>query len=379
MRKSLVTPVRGAWRRVASAGWTLVETPVAAGLAWYIAHTLLGHPQPFFAPTAAALSLSATRVLRGQRALQMIVGVTLGICIGAAVKVVAGPAPAGSGAVAIGVAVLIALVAALALGSGFFGQGFLFVNQTATSAILMMAVAGAATGTQRLLDALIGGGVTLLIAVVLFPTAPLPLIRKAARQVFATLRDTVAHLGELADTGRAADPAWVLAAGQRIHRQLAGLREAQSTARQIAGLAPRRWPDRVRVRRVGEQTAPIDLLAASVLSLVHAAAAAPDAREPLPPALREALQELTSAFAVLGEAGHPDTRRAVARAARARGLAAGAAKTDGRHAQLVGELIEACADDTLRLTGGFGSGGRDPATPPVPPPSKDPTGKSTFG
>ena len=33
MRESLVTPVRGAWRRVAGAGWTLVETPVAAGLA----------------------------------------------------------------------------------------------------------------------------------------------------------------------------------------------------------------------------------------------------------------------------------------------------------------------------------------------------------
>jgi uncharacterized membrane protein YgaE (UPF0421/DUF939 family) len=52
---------------VASARWTLVGTPVAAGLAWYIAHTLLGHPQPFFAPTAAALSLSATRVLRDRR------------------------------------------------------------------------------------------------------------------------------------------------------------------------------------------------------------------------------------------------------------------------------------------------------------------------
>ena len=156
----------------------------------------------------------------------MIVGVALGIGIGTAVKVVVGPAPGGSGAVAIGIAVLIALVAALALGGGFFGQGFLFVNQSATSAILMMAVAGAATGTQRLLDALIGGGATLLIAVVLFPAAPLPLIRDAARQVFAALRDTVARLGELASAGRAADPEWVLAVGQRIHRQLAGLPDA---------------------------------------------------------------------------------------------------------------------------------------------------------
>jgi hypothetical protein len=124
-------------------------------------------------------------VLRGQRALQMIVGVALGIGIGTAVKAVAGP---GSGAVAIGVAVLIALVAALVLGGGFLEQGVLFVNQSVSSAVLMITVAGAATGSERLLDALVGGGVALLIAVILFPVAPLPLIQDAARRVFATLR-----------------------------------------------------------------------------------------------------------------------------------------------------------------------------------------------
>jgi hypothetical protein len=30
--------IRGAGRRVAGAGWNVVQTPVAAGLAWYIAH-----------------------------------------------------------------------------------------------------------------------------------------------------------------------------------------------------------------------------------------------------------------------------------------------------------------------------------------------------
>jgi len=51
---SLSSAVRRARRRVADAGWSIVQTPVAAALAWYIAHTLLGHPQPFFAPVAAA-------------------------------------------------------------------------------------------------------------------------------------------------------------------------------------------------------------------------------------------------------------------------------------------------------------------------------------
>ena len=155
---SLSSAVRRARRRVADAGWSIVQTPVAAALAWYIAHTLLGHPQPFFAPVAAAVSLSKGTLLCGQCALQLIVGVVIAIGVGTAVKAVASSPPGRSSAVAIAVAVLLALVAALAVGGGFFEQGALFVNQSATSAILMIAVAGAATGSERLSDALIGSG-----------------------------------------------------------------------------------------------------------------------------------------------------------------------------------------------------------------------------
>jgi uncharacterized membrane protein YgaE (UPF0421/DUF939 family) len=200
---------------MADAGWNVVQTPAAAGLAWYIAHTLLGHHQPFFAPTAAAVSLSKNKVLRGQRALQLIAGVLLGIGIGTAVKAVAGSARGGSGAIAIAVAVLISFVVALALGGGLFEQGVLFVNQSATSAILMIAVAGTATGSDRLSDALIGSGVTLVITVILFPAAPLPLIQDAVQRVFAALRDTLARLAELPG------PALTTRCGSRVKRETA--------------------------------------------------------------------------------------------------------------------------------------------------------------
>jgi uncharacterized membrane protein YgaE (UPF0421/DUF939 family) len=203
-RSSLCSAVRGARQRVADAGLSIVQTPVAAGLAWYIAHTLLGHHQPFFAPTAAAVSLSKNSVLRGQRALQLMVGVVLGIGIGTAVKAVAGSTPGGSGAVTLGAAAAIALAAALVLGGGLFEQGVLFVNQSVTSAILMIGVAGTATGSERLSDALVGGGVALVITVIVFPAPPLPLIRDAVGQVYAALRDTLARLAELASTGEMA-------------------------------------------------------------------------------------------------------------------------------------------------------------------------------
>jgi hypothetical protein len=280
--------VRGARRRVADAGWSVVQTPVAAGLAWYIAHTLLGHHDPFFAPTAAAVALSKTRVLRGQRALQLIVGVVLGIGVGTAVKAVAGSTPGGSGAVAIGVAAMIALFAAPVVGGGFFEQGVLFVNQSATSAILMIAVTGN---------------------------------RRAARYARGTVR-----------SGPDARPGMGSCRGQRIHHQLAGLQEACTTARQVAGFAPRRFPERSAVRRVSEQAATIDLLVAGVLSLAHASTSGPGAQPPPSSALRAALAELTSAFAALAEGGDTNAAQAASHAIRVRALATGGGGADGRRA-----------------------------------------------
>lgn len=160
---ALSTVARRARERIADAGGSVVEAPVAAGLAWYIAHNLLGHHQPFFAPTAAAVSISKKRALRGQRAVQMIVGVLLGIGVGTVVRAVAGSSQGTSVAVAIAVAACIALVVALVVGGGFFQEGVLFVNQSLGAAILMIAVGGAATVSERVSDALIGGGVTLLL------------------------------------------------------------------------------------------------------------------------------------------------------------------------------------------------------------------------
>lgn len=328
-----------------------LETPVAAGLAWYIAHNLLGHHDPFFAPTAAAVSLSKDRVLRGQHALQLMVGVVLGIGIGVAVKAVAGSGPGSSGTVAIGVAVLVTLVAALVVGGGFFEQGVLFVNQAVTSAILMITVTGIATGSERVSDALIGGGVTLVITVIAFPAAPLTLIQAAVQQVFTALRDTLACLAEFADAGEAPGPEWALLVGQRIQGQLGGLQRARSAARQVVSIAPRRWPQRSQVRQAGEQTMPLYLLAANVSCLAHTSTGRPTGGPPQPRALREALGELGLAFEALAGGGGGHEAEAARHAIRARTLASDAVRPDDPHLQLVARLVETCADDALRLTG----------------------------
>lgn len=122
-------------------------------MSWYLAHDVLHHPQPFFAPIAAAVSLSISNVLRAQRAIQMMIGVTLGIGMGTLVQGVLGP-----GAVSIGVAALIALCAAVFIGHGLIGQGMMFANQTVVSAILVLALFHSGVGWERINDALIGAG-----------------------------------------------------------------------------------------------------------------------------------------------------------------------------------------------------------------------------
>jgi hypothetical protein len=187
-----------------------------------------------------------------------------------------------------------------------------------------------------------------------FPAAPLPLITNAARHVFAALRDTVAHLADVTAEGETPAPEWVLAAGQRIHQRLTELQQARATARQVADFAPRRWPQRSRVRRAGERTEAVHLLAATVLSLAHATSAgrtAP-ARQPRETALSPALGELSLAFAALAQAGHDSggAPQAAAHAARAKALVAGVAQPGTPDSGLIARLVETCADDTLRFT-----------------------------
>ena len=83
--------------RLRRALWPIAQTAVAAGLAYFIAHSLVGHVQPFFAPIAATVSMSTSTDLRAQRAVQLVAGALLGIAIGAGVAALLGTGPAALG------------------------------------------------------------------------------------------------------------------------------------------------------------------------------------------------------------------------------------------------------------------------------------------
>jgi uncharacterized membrane protein YgaE (UPF0421/DUF939 family) len=287
-------------RRVRESLWPAVHTSLAAALAWLIAHRGLGHPQPFFAPIAAAIALSSSHTQRSRRIVQMVVGVLLGIAISVALTQVIG-----TGTVALGVIVFVTVVAALLAGAGFVGEGMMFVNQAAASAILVVALHKHGTGAERALDAVVGGGVALVVGVLLFPAQPLPRLRGAEREVLEGLGGALGHVAGLLRTGEAAEPGWTLAAGYDIHERLARLARVRAMARANVRIAPRRWHLRPAVYAEDERVARLDLLANAVLSLVRAVD--PQSYEPasVPAELRTHIEALAAAMDALAVAPQP--------------------------------------------------------------------------
>jgi uncharacterized membrane protein YgaE (UPF0421/DUF939 family) len=326
--------------------FTLVQTSVAAGLSWYLAHDVLGHPQPFFAPIAAAVSLSVSNVLRAQRAIQMMIGVTLGIGIGTLVQGLLGP-----GATAITVAALIALCVAVFIGHGYIGHGMMFANQTVISAILVLALYRTNVGFERIYDALIGGVVAIVFAVFLFPANPLQVLRSARIGVLGVLQGVLSRAADLAAGRREAPPDWPLSAVDRVDEQLGGLIEARTTARQVVRVAPRRWGLRDSVRAADHQAVHVALLAGSVLQLARAVApAGPPAvggcRDRLPQPVHSVLVVLAAATALADS--DPAGACAYTAAARhhAKQLQSGARE---KTQVALAEVVQACVDDLQRV------------------------------
>jgi hypothetical protein len=219
----------------------IAQSAAAAGVAWELALQIPNHGRPFFAPIAAVIGLAADRGRRGRQAIDMIVGVGLGILIGAAVVAVAG---VGAWQLVVGTAAALVVPTAL-------GARPIIRTQSAASAILIVAlhVPGTNVAWQRLIDALIGGGIAIVLARFLFPTDPLDLVRREAialRRQLADLLETLAGALEAGDREAAEK---TLARLDAIDDRR--LEDALGLARDVVRAAPRRRPLRRRLDALG--------------------------------------------------------------------------------------------------------------------------------
>ncbi len=160
-------------RLVRRYGWHIAQCAVAAAVAWLLAREVLGHPQPFFAPVAAIVSLGLSYRQRLQRVAEVTVGVALGVLIGDLFVSVFGTGPWQ-------VLVVVALAMMIAL---LLDAGPLLVTQAGVqSAIVATLAPSPAAGLGRWLDA-VAGGLVALVAAAVVPGSPLRRPRAEAAEL----------------------------------------------------------------------------------------------------------------------------------------------------------------------------------------------------
>lgn len=227
--------VRAALHRVRG-GFTLaLQAGVGAGIAWYLAHDVIGRPTPFFAPVAAVITLASSVGQRLRRTTELVLGVAIGIGIGDALIMFTGTGP-----VQIGVIVMLAILVATSVGGGSP-----LVVQAASSAVLVATLtAGSSAPWTRFFDALVGGGVGLAVMTVLLPLNPLTVVRRAADPALAALAD---GLHKVSTAMAEDDPEAVtetLARLRAAETTFAGFSSAIKAARENVAFAPARWHTR---------------------------------------------------------------------------------------------------------------------------------------
>jgi uncharacterized membrane protein YccC len=339
--------VRGAWR-------PLVQSAAAASLSWSAAKHVLGHANPFFAPVSAILALGVTAGQRRRRAVEIIIGVAVGIAVADLLVRLIGRGPAQIAAV-----VLLAMIAAMLLGGGQ-----LVIAQAATSAVLLATlkpVAGAGA-FDRFFDALVGGGVALAISSLLLTTDPRKLVRAAAAPVLSELAAVLDDIAAALSRGDEAAADRALARARGLDELTATLREAVEAARETADMAPPRRGARGDVLLYARATPQIDLAVRNVRVLARGAVRALHLDASVPPDVPEAVRELRAAVACLGtdieRPQHPDEARD--HALRAAALATAALERTGNLSVsvIVGQ-VRSTAVDLLRAVGLEGDAARD--------------------
>jgi hypothetical protein len=297
-------------------GWLpILQTAVAACLAWFLAVLILGLERPTFAPIAAVIVLGLAVAERGRRAVELTLAVAFGVAIGDLLVSVVGV-----GALQAGIFVALAMVLAVFLGGGDLG-----VKEAAISAMIIMFTftpSAAVFPVDRFLEALIGGGTALLINALL-PVNPERMVEDAAFPVFAESAAVLEEVANALEDGDARRVQRAYVKAREIDARVSGLKEAVAAGRETSRLAPPRRRSLGHMELYAAAADQIDLTVRDVRALARAALSVvqPEAEDPVPERLLAAIRSLARATealaAYLQTSGDPpdETRRLALEAA----------------------------------------------------------------
>jgi hypothetical protein len=333
-----------AFGRLRAEGLPILQTAVAAGVAWYLATLVLGHERPFFAAIAAVISLGLAVGQEGRRAAELVFGVACGLAIADLIVLAIG-----TGTVQIGVVVALAMAAAVLLGGGS-----LLVTEAAVSGLLVVTLDPTTQGLSpdRFLDALMGSGVALGISA-LFPNDPRRMVGRAVQPIFDEL---IVMLGETTaalhtDDLELAEQA--LEKARKMDTQVGSLKEALAAGYGTAWLSPPRRRDLGYLAHYAAVADQLDFAVRNTRVLARAAVNMLQDGKHAPEQLPEALLDLARAVETLGAyletSDYLDTRHFALKATES-ATAALKERNDLETSVLIGQ-IQSTAMDLLRASG----------------------------
>jgi uncharacterized membrane protein YgaE (UPF0421/DUF939 family) len=279
----LTTPPRTSLAALAASWVPLVQSSVAVGVSWYVAHDVIGHSKPFFAPVAALIVLAAASTDRLRRVIELALGVCVGIGIGDLLV-----SQIGTGSWQVALVVLIAMSAAIMLGGSPT-----FVAEAATSGVLVATVAGGAHGS-RAIDALVGGLMG-VCAVIVLPQNPLRIARREAALLFSELGAALDDVAEALEQHDVAGARQALARARRAEPAAVAWRESLTSGHETARLSPLHWRSRTRLDEYAVAAVQLELAVRNVRVLARSAIRAAETTSDIPPELVAAVRRLADA------------------------------------------------------------------------------------
>jgi uncharacterized membrane protein YgaE (UPF0421/DUF939 family) len=290
--------VRVAWRAVVQAG-------LAAAGALAIAQNVLGHQQAFFAPVAAIITLGLTVAQRGRRAFEVAIGVAVGVAVGDLLI----------GAIGTGVWQVALVVMATVVVALLVGRGQMLVNQAAVSAVLIATLQPPSQGISlaRFVDALVGGGMALLVSGLILPARPQAMIRRSAWPLLDELAATIDDIADALLDRDLHGAEEALTRARAIDTLTESFEEAVGVARETTRFAPQRRRERPYVEAWAGAARQIDLAVRNIRVLARGTTRALQLDDNVPAEVVAALRDLAVAVRALDEAldakGDADTVR----------------------------------------------------------------------
>ncbi|MFC9551605.1 aromatic acid exporter family protein [Rhodococcus sp. NPDC056960] len=280
-----VPAVRAALLRFAGYLVPIAQTAVTAGAAWWVAVEVAGHEQPLLAPLAAVVCLSVARGARSRRAGELIAGVTIGTIVSDVVVRYIGNGPWQ-------ICLVVAVAMSLAV---LLDGGSVIVLQSGSSAALVaaMASATAAHPFDRVVDALIGGALS-LVALSVLPTDPVRRTRRCAAAVLDSVGAALRQTSKGLSAGDISALEDALALARSTQSTIDSMRVELRSGSEVARMSPIHWRARRRIGRLGSIADPIDNAARNTRVLVRRALIATYDGEQIDPKLAEAVSELAT-------------------------------------------------------------------------------------